>query len=289
MNIALLSNSLVNRTLTFCLDYVLNEQVGYILFPEENHNVDEILCFDGRKNIIICNSVDDAICKSDVIIASNESVINRSTQSKRTILVTNPWAKEIENIPENEFFKGVNTKPTIAVVSLGKFTDQYYTEILLNKILFEMGAKIYQVYSKETMNILSELSKQEILNKDVFGCEEDEADVAVIAIDGTKYHNDAEFVCELTRISPDILFVCIDRTIKDIDHIENIIRIVRQVNLIIRSPYISYDVGTGVEYPVYCGLANDDFSINSLDQNLEARMREQIVKFLYFPKETVIF
>lgn len=289
MNITLLSSSLVNRTLAFCLDYVLNEQVNDILFPAENHCVDETRCFDGRKNIIVCNCVDDAVSKGDIIITSYKSVINQLPQTKKYIFVSNPWAKEIENIPESEFFKGTKIKPTIAVLSLGRFTDQYYTEILLNKILFEMGAKIYQVYSKETMSILSELSKQGVLNKDVLGYAEEEADISVISIDGAKFHNDAEFVCELTRISPDMIFVCIDRTIEDIDNIENIIGIVRQANLIIRSPYISYDVGTGVKYPVYCGFADDDYSINSLNQNLEARIKKQIMKFLYFPKETVIF
>lgn len=289
MNIALLSNSLVNRTLAFNLDYVLNEQVENILLPAENHSVDETLYFGGKENILICSSVDDAVSKGDIIIASNKNTIARLPETKRSIFVTNPWAEEIENIPESEVPKCTNIKPKIAVLSLGRFADQYYTEILVNKILFEIGAKIHQIYSKETRSILSELTNQGILNKDIWGCEEDKADIMVVSIDGTKFHNDAEFICDLNRLSPDMLFVCIDRTIEAIDVINNIIGIVRQVNLTIRSPYISYDVGTGVKYPVYCGFIKDNTSVSSLDAELESHLKKQIMKCLYFPTGTLFF
>lgn len=283
MNIALLSNSLLNRTLAFNLGYVLNEQVENILIPAENHRADEMLYSGGKENILICNSVDDAASKSDVIIVSNKNTIARIAGPKRSIFVTNPWAEEIEKVSEIKVYERTNSKPIIAILSLGRFTDQYYIEILVNKILFKIGAKIHQVYSKETKTIFLELSKQGVLNNNLWGCKESEADISVVAIDGTKFHNDAEFVCELSRISPDMLFVCIDRTIEAIDNIDNIIRIVRQVNLTIRSPYISYDVGTGVKYPVYCGFVRENDSVSSLDTELESLLKSQITKCLYFP------
>lgn len=287
MNVALLSNSLINRTVAFNLDYVLNEKIENIFLPAESHSLNEMLYFCGRENILICDRIDESISESDIIIASNKNIISRLPASKRTIFITNPWAEEIENIPKIEVPQWTRGKPVIAILSLGRFTDQYYIEILVNKVLFESGAKIHQIYSKETYSILSDLSKQNLLNPNILSYKNDESDITVMSIDGTKFHNDAEFICELSRISPDMLFICIDRTIENVDSIDNIVRNVRQVNLTIRSPYISYDVGTGVKYPVYCGFVKENTNVSSLDTELESHLKKQITKCLYFPSGTV--
>ena len=282
MNVALLSNSLINRTLAFNISYVLDREIDNIFLPAENHSQDEIF-FSGREKIHISNDIDDIVSKSDIIIVANNNCSNRFQKSKRTIFINNPWANETESTQGEEDFQNLSSKPVIAILSLGRFTDQYYTEILVNKILQENGAKIYQIYSDETFSILSELLVQDMLNESLINVKIEEADVIVVSLDGTKFHNDAEFVCELNRISPDILFVCIDKTIEKIDNINNIAEIVRKINLTVRSPYASYDVGTGVKYPIYCGISEDGFGVSSLDTELESYFRELIMKTLYFP------
>lgn len=287
MNIALLSNSLINRTLTFLLNYVLGIEIENVFLPIENHSSDEIF-LEGGECIHICDSVEEAINRSDIIIASNSAVIHNLPKSKKAVLINNPWADKGKIMLSNDGFRRIDNKPLIIIMSLGKFTDQYCTEILINKILSENGAKVHQIYSTETQSILTDLSKQGLLRHSLINTREDESDVIVVSIDGTKYHNDAECVCELSRFSPDMLFVCVDRTIDSVSEINNIAGIVCNVNMTIHSPYISYDVGTGAKYPIYCGFGNNDFSIASFDRNLEAYLKKEILKSLYFPAGTVL-
>ena len=90
MNVALLSNSLINRTLAFNLNYVLNEQVENVFLPTENHHIDEGRYFRGMENVVILSSIDEAVSKSDIIIASNKNIIDQIPETKRKIFVPNP-------------------------------------------------------------------------------------------------------------------------------------------------------------------------------------------------------
>lgn len=286
MNIALLSNSMINRTLAFNASYVLGREIENIFLPVENHSPDELF-FSEREQLHICDDINEIIQQSDIIVSTNPDCLRLLDKSKKTVLVNNPWETKNEEKSSEGFFC-TSRKPTIAILSLGRFTDQYYTEILVNKILSEFGAKAHQVYSKETLSILTDLYEQNLLNRCLLDIKETEADVFIVSMDGTKFHNDAEFVCELSRISPDLLFVCIDRFFSNIDGIDNIAGIVCRVSSAIRSPYVMYDVGTGVKYPVYCGLGDEISSVNSLNPSLEAHLRTIILKALYFPKGTIV-
>lgn len=285
INIALLTNSITDRTLIFNLSYVLNEPINNIFLLAENHNFNEV--FYNHENIYICNNIDEAINSSDIVVTINKKCADLFPKSKNVLFIQNPWIKNRFVVPEIESIKqSSNGKPIIAILSIGKFTDHYYIEILVNKILSENGANTLQFFSKETMCILSELSKFKVLNHNLLNTKED-ADVIVVSIDGTKYHNDAEFICALSQLSPDILFLCIDRTFKKVTDIENITRIVREISLTIQSPYIAYETGTGIQYPVYCGYDENKLFINSSDSILNLYLYKQIIKNLYLPNDIV--
>lgn len=288
MNIALLSNSLINRTLSFHTGYVFDREVDNIYLPTENHSSDEIF-FNDQKHIHIEDSVEGIIDKSDIIIATNSNVTRNVSESKTIININNPWAGENVEKSNRNFLYRPSNKPVIIILSLGRFSDQYCTEILIHKILSNSGAKFHQNFSPETQSILRDLSSHGLLRHSLADPTKEDADVIVLFIDGTKYHNDAEFICELKNLSPDLLFICTDRRSDNLNDITMISRIVCNACMIIHSPYISYDVGTGVKYPVYCGPLCSESSINSFDWNLETLLKKKIMTQLYFPAGTILF
>lgn len=288
MNIALLSNSIINRTLSFHTGYVFDIQVDNIYLPTENHSSDELFSSD-RKCLHIVDSIEEIIDKSDIIIATNSKIQCDVPKSKRIISVDNPWdEKNFEQMNRN-FPTPPNNKLVIVIMSLGRFCDQYCTEILIHKILSNSEAKFHQTFSPETQSILRNLSSHGLLRHSLVNSRNEEADIFVFSIDGTQFHNDAEYVCELRNLSPDLLFICTDRSIDNFNDIAMVSKIACNTCMFIHSPYISYDVGTGVKYPVYYGPLSGESNINSLDWNLESVLKKEIMARLYFPSGTVIF
>lgn len=285
MKVALLSNSIVNRTIAFQLSYVLGRKIGSIFLPLENHNRDEMF-FGGREKIFIQESIDDIIKSSDVIIASKHEIFHKLPKRKEAVLIPNPWESECCEMPHHSNALSQKHAPRILILSLGEFTDVYYTEILVNKLLNDLGAVVYQTFSKETRQILSCLSNHNILNQNLSTAGKENADVVVFSMDAAKYKNDAKFISDLYQISPNLTFICTEKNTSNINKICNLAEIACKVGLVIRSPYISYDVGKGVKYPVLSGIGRKKPYHNSLDSDLEEVLKEVIKGTLYFPLGT---
>ena len=286
MNVALLSNSLINRTLAFQTSYVLGNKIENIFLPLENHSKNEIF-FAGQESIHVCENIEEIIDGSDIIIASSAKINRRLPKLKKVLNIVNPWKNENGKMTYIDELICTKTTPKIVILSLGTFTDIYYTEIIINKILSDCGAKVYQMFSEQTMSLLSDLSSNNLLNRSLSGINKEKADVIVVSVDGTRYRSDAEFVSELYHISPDLIFFCIDKTITNVNEICRVAEIVCKIGLTIRSPYVTYDVGTGVKYPVFSGACKEDSCVYSIDRDFETEIKKNIINNLYFPSGTV--
>lgn len=234
----------------------------------------------------IQESIDDIIKSSDVIIASKHEIFHKLPKRKEAVLIPNPWESECCEMPHHSNALSQKHAPRILILSLGEFTDVYYTEILVNKLLNDLGAVVYQTFSKETRQILSCLSNHNILNQNLSTAGKENADVVVFSMDAAKYKNDAKFISDLYQISPNLTFICTEKNTSNINKICNLAEIACKVGLVIRSPYISYDVGKGVKYPVLSGIGRKKPYHNSLDSDLEEVLKEVIKGTLYFPLGT---
>ena len=289
MKVTFLCNSLINRTLAFQSSYVFGRTVESLSFPKENHSEKEIFP-TGCEKIRVSDDTDKIIAESDYVFISNENQHFPGTgdsTADNIVKIRNPWGESFEadkSAVETDFTEKIK----IIILSVGVFTDIYYTETAVNKILSELGVKTHQIFSTETKCILSDLEKHNLLNPNLLSCSDTDAEIAVVSIDAANYASDADLISELCHISPNLIFISIDNSIESVDDICKISEIAGNIAAVIRSPYISYDVGTGVKYPVYSGKRTDDSCISSIDPNFEAIIKKALANSLYFPSEIVL-
>lgn len=288
MNVGFLCESIVNRTLAFQLGFILGKKITHVFLPTENHSHDELFPVQDA-TFHICDHPHEILSSCSMLFCNKNSLRNFKISHNR-IVISNPWINESNKNTMNnikELFPSVNKnskKPLIVILSLGKFTDQFYAEITIRKILLEFGATVFQLFSEETFNLLSQLSKQGVLSPLLLKNDKKTADVAVVSINGTKFHNDAEFLHMITRLCPDLLFACVDRRFNSFAAFDRLVSIFTNRCLFIRSPYIAYDVGTGIKFPVYGEIKKDEKNcIASLNPNFEESLKKKLFDSLYFP------
>ena len=276
MNIAFLSNSWVNRTLAFQTSYVFGKKIDNIFLSCENHSMEEK--FPKNEGLVkIIDDIDFIIENSDILIASKPDF----QKYKKTILVKNPWTHE--RAFNNQVKQSIAEKPTIALLSVGVFTDVYYLEVIVNRILSEKGAKVYQIFSQQTESIFSDLANNNLINEKIIKQSIKDADVCVVTLDCTKYRTDADFICELSNISPGMIFLCMDNTVTNTNLLKTACSLFGNISFSISSPYIPYDAGTGIKYPVYWEYPHVNSDINSFDDKLETEIERRITEKLYYP------
>ncbi len=252
-DIFIFSDAFTARNLSYEIEYLCNININNIYLPYENHNRNERFNSGSNVKVCICDSLDECINNSDIIIVANPTMNLQTYNNKETIFITNPWV--CDSTGEIEYStnaKSINfNKPLIAIVSIGKYTDQYCIEILVNKILHENNAKIMQFFSPETHSVINDFARAGILNTNLYPCMPKDYDVLVSSykpINGT-----VELLKIVNNIMPDILIICVDGIVCNTKEIDSFLKILPKSTIIIKSSYISYEVSGGITYPVYCG------------------------------------
>lgn len=287
-NISIFSNAFTARTLTFQMEYLLDISINTIFLMAENHHKDEVFSIGGNSQICILSTFDECVNLSDIIIIDQIKTSPPIADKKDCLIINSPWKNkanyktDIDAIPKINY----SSKPVIVILSLGEYTDQYYVEILVNKILSEKNAKIMQIFSPETKNVLSSFSRYNYLNHNLRNAQDNEFDVIVLSIKGIT--NDATIIRLIKEVSPDVLILCVDYSFNKAFEIRNYFKSICNVDIIIKSPYISYEVVENKTYPVYCGIENTNVFKNSLDNNLENELRAMILQRIYLPSNIYI-
>ena len=287
-NIFLFSNAFTARTLTFQMEYVFNIPINTIFLMAENHHKDETFFVGENSHVCICNTFDECINRSDMIIVAKDQIVPHFIDKKDCLIIDSPWKSkndyktDIHAIPKLDYL----TKPVIVILSMGNYTDQYCIEILVNKILSEKNAKVMQFFSPETKTILSALSQSEYLNPNLCDVQNNDYDIIVLSIKGIT--NDSQLFRILKDVSPDVLILCVNYSFSKTIEIEHYFKYICNIGAIVKSPYISYEVVEGKTYPVFCGFEKSNFFKNSLDKNLEHDLRTSILQRVYLPDSIYI-
>ena len=282
-NIGLLTNSITARMLMYQIDYVLNIPVKNIYVLSENHNKSEIFPTSGAK-VTICDSYDEFIQKSELIITSNKQETLAHIDNRKLLFIDSPW-----NGYENHSMNGCLTKklnysnaPVVFILSIGDFTDQYHIEILVNKIVASKTKRIAQIFTPETKALLDSIAKSKNINPNlVNACNNNDGDVIIISANNIS--NDLELIQIIKEISPDYFILCVDYSFNGLNEVELFFSNICKINIVVQSPYITNKLLEGKQWSVYCNVEKSNVFHNTLEKDFENYLELHIMQKIFMP------
>lgn len=283
-NVFLFLDAMTDRTVSFQIEYVLDIEIDSIILMAENHYSIDSFYFFKNKRTRIYNTLKECVKHCDIIIVSSSHLSQLGQIIGKEIIVV-----ELSDIKYNNFTVpdlDYESKAVIAVLSLGEFSDQYNTEILVNKILSEKGAKIVQYFSPFTKNILDSLSHTNYLNKSLANPYNENYNVIVLAINGISSYPDLmRIMCD---ISPDMVLLCVNQSYRQEQELEKCLYGCAKIETIIKSPYISYGIEKEKTYPVYFGHKESASYYGSFENDLYNVLKKSILKCIYLPEDILL-
>lgn len=283
-NVFLFMSPVLDRAVSFQIDYVLDTQVDTIILMSENHYSTDSDYFFTGKNINIYATLQECVEHCDIIITLNDLLSRLSFVVNKEIIVLelDECANKELTIPNLEY----TNKPVISILSLGDYNDQYNTEIIVHKILADAGAKTIQLFSYQTKKILESFYRVNRINSALSQFNDEIYDIIVLTIDQiSSYQHLLRIMCD---ISPDIIFLCVNHSYSQINEIEKCLYGCGQIDAVIKSPYISFEIVKGKTYPVFCGNHKTFSCYDSFENNLYDNLKKIIFNRLYLPKSAVL-
>ena len=283
-NVFLFLNAVLDRTLSFQIEYVLGIQIRSFILMAENHNTVDSQYFFANRSVCIYDKLQECIEHCDIIIASSEHMNQLKTVKNKEIIIIEANKGKYENRPFTIPNLAYAEKPVIAILSLGEFSDQYNTEILINKILTESGAQIKQHFSPLTHDILESCSRSKRLNTALSrtGREDENYDIIILSINGiSSYPQLMKIICE---ILPDMILLCVNHAYSQEEELKKCLFGCGKIDVIIKSPYISYEIVKGKTFPVFCGHEKSASYYGSFENDLYEVLQQSMSKCVYWPK-----
>lgn len=306
-NIFILSNSFTERTILYHLDYIFDFSINHVFILKENHDITEE--FDSNNiKVIISDDINECVLNSDIIfILKNDNIPKKTIKivetlvknlKKEIICIANPWYEDIadENIL-NENIK-YNNVPVILQIFVGQFTQNYCTEILLNKILSNKNVKFIQEFSKETESLIKQLKIYNILNNNILKCKESKSEEYNVVVKSLHINNiydlqkDKKLFEIISYLAPNYVIINthfnfnIDEKIYDLF----IYKYNINLNTIIKSQYLLDQQNERATYcnkDIYFRKSHKNiYSINS--KNLEKNLVLDLFSKIALPKDVFI-
>lgn len=296
------ANSFVTRTVLYHVDYLFNFHVSEILLLKENHTDVEVFHRNRNLKLLFCEKIEDAIIKADMTIAllddnipknKLERIVDFSSQTgKECLVIKNPWATStvkngIENLSHGHIAE-YSEKPVILLVSTGRFAELYYTELLLNEIMFRENVSIVQEYSESTKLLISQLSAFGIVNESILRSINNSfshANIIIKSILLTELYSETDEY----RIRPDCTIMtclpdceCFSQLFDLFTYKYN-----RPLDLVTYLPYVVFEKYEKNDLPIYCnqpptGLRN--LAVDIYNEHIEQILRETVLSKLAMPR-----
>ena len=286
-NVFLLLDTVIGRQVAFETEYVFGESINSVILMSENNYMDDCNYFFKGKKIKIFNSLQECVEHCDTIIVSDNYIHKINKAFSKDIIILDLKNIDAENsrptIPQLDY----QYKPVIAILSLGEYNDQYITEILINKILTEKGAKVAQYYSPLTRRIIKSYAGINHSSTPLLKSHIEDYDIIVLSINGINSYKD--LISIMCHISPDLIFLCVNKSYRQEEELKRHLYFCKDnIAAIIKSPYISYEIIKGKTYPVYCGHKKTNSHYGSFEKDLYNMLKEQILKHIYLPEDIVL-
>lgn len=275
INVFFKTDSLLTRKIAFCIDYIINNNVDKLGLLNENHSIEEYWINQIDNEVCFYETFENNISNNDLLFTDNENI------DKQNVIVFENSCSEIKKKKiENKIFgKDYPTKPMIIILSFGLFPDTYCLEILLNKIINENHIVPFQKFSDETKYILNKFKSKNLLN-DKIDNDINKADVIIQHINSNEFKSYVDLLYHLSLLSPNYIYICVDRKFNNYDLIEYIKKLVCNNCYILSSPYLTYEIVKTNNIPVY------DFTYKSsiFNKDIQKNIEEELINKFYIPK-----
>ena len=233
-NIFILSNSLLTDTFLYCVDYVLNFDIGDIYILEENHSENDN--YIAGNNVIICDNIEKAINYSDliIIIASKEEnsipektvrkVYEIASNDKKSVIridIPNYKEKYDQVLASDEY----NKKPVVINIGVGDASQLYMNEIVLNKIFTKNSVAVNQEFSTLSKQIIYKLSENNYVNKSILNSidlKKEDAKIIIKSFSIDQIHELNSLTNYINILHPDYCVFCGNQNNIDADYIEKV-------------------------------------------------------------------
>ena len=291
-NIFVLSTTLLTDNFLWYADYVLNFKIGNVYLIGENHARND--CYMAANQVIICDSIEEAIDYSDIIIiiyseegdsfpySTIEKAHNHAVNKGKEVIIIK-LKNDISTLNNAVDIKECNQKPVIINIGIGEASQQYIYEIMLNKLFVENKVPFYQSFSSYTHQILSELDKNKYLCGDIskmLKSTDGEYKIIVESISIDKTTELYEISHYIDELHPDYCIVCGDQCNINTKYIKNLFRYKYNcLTTIYKSYYV--ETNDGSSQSLYIKLINNK---RDLFINREKMLGERILSSLAYPR-----
>jgi len=285
-NIFLFSNSYMGRTILYNLDYTLGLSLEKILLLHENYKQHECFYHFQEKQIVLCEHIEECILNSDITIVisdnnlpmKNVNIAKNMSESmgKRCIIVDGANSniqspKKIKNISK---FIG---RPLVLIISSGEYTQNYCTEIMLNRLFAKYGVDIYQGFSEMSNNIFQKLNANEMINPTILESQKrlpQEANIIVQTIitenifENSKVN--AEIAYKIYLMKPDYILLNVNAGVVITDIVKDIFynKYGHKINAIVKSSYVPVVARGKKPVALYIDMFDDFEGVISAEDDL---------------------
>lgn len=293
MNIFLISNSYIETTLSYNLDYLLKQKIDNIFLLSENHSVSELLIKNSPIKIKLFNNLDEAIIASDMIInipfedmslSLTDKLIKSSNKyNKKLNIYDFPIQKQKIDIDIDRTLNYSNV-PVLVLLSIGNYHQMHNTEILINKMFSEFNLNLYQKFSHSSSTLINSIKKETEKNE--------RYDIITLSFefnDIEEIFNNSDLYELFDIINPDYFVVNVESDYLHVEEIKKMFfyRYNIDVGLFLMSNFISIEKDGYMRPLYYISKKNDNIYFCS-DKNIYEIVRRKILSKIALPQDIIL-
>lgn len=272
------ANSFTAKTIALSINEILNKHIDEVILLSENHEEYEFNELMKDINIRFFDNIEQSVFASDIVlicitpniplnkISYVKSVARK--MDKHLIVIECAWNNSLKN-EISSYFNNIDLSSCIIIlnISLSQESQQFYGELLLNRILSRTNISFKQFFSQTTMDILQQLNEKQVLNQNLVQqiCRaSDHFDVAILSITLGEFKNALRY---FNAFSPDYVVVQSDFRGDSIAEIISLLKSQFNVSsdFIIKSHYIQ--LANAIPFQIYCNQKEESTNTYDLETN----------------------
>ena len=288
-------NSYATRTLLFHIEHLLDFEISDVYVLSENHKTDEEFVISEHICIHRRERIEEVLPEIDIVLALKDenspmNKLNAIVQAAEKMhfacfVIDNPWqnynsSKSLSTIENEVLTDEHRTKPVVLNISVGRYPQQYCTEIALNKIFTNEKLSFKQHYSYETKKLIFQLNNIGIAKKDLIlpAQNTDEGSLIIHSIHIEDIVDASAEQYFFNNITPDCIVLSCMLSWRGLSDLRNLLKV--KYNLMIDfvavSPYIEFEKCSNDYSALYAGNSVAMDGISNQTHDFEQRLKNSI-------------
>lgn len=297
-NILIISSSFISNTYSYLIDYLLDEEDLTLQFLKENHCQDDLNTVQVR-DYLLCDKIENCHNNTTFIVIDNDKIPETTLKYLQQRVNVTKEALYYLKLPQLSEYNCDGDKkrvsfehiPTVLNISIGEISQQFCTEILLNKIFNKNEISFHQEFSQKSENLLCQMAKLGVLNEKIKKhlsenkFENRTVDIIIKSIEFTNLKDFIEKFDMLRKFKPDYLILNINQRFENLTEIRNYIRNKLGCNVFIMfSNYFEIQRTAVDKIYAFSTKATRDNSYPCIsDKNIEENLSLEIFSNLCYP------